>query len=189
MARPVRDLFRERTAPKEAVILGKGPSLDSFGPHIRRLGEYVLGVNEVPSVIPCDGALYVDHLMDLQDYTYTTDIFRPMTCRTAHAGRGWYFYKLVVRELGDSWEHVIPNFGPGCGTMAVTLLGEWGVKKVTLHGFDSLNGTSRVNGRRYAQVLGHNCIGPCANFDYTAHANGVRRALQFYEMEWSFGGH
>lgn len=185
-AKAITTLFKERMPPEHAVLLGKGKSLDSYKPGDAD-GAYVLGINEVPTVVPCDGVVYVDHLMDFENYDGVDDIFRPISSHTAHNGRGYKF--MAWPGIPPSWAEcwLIRGFGVGTGAMALSILGEWGCRKITLWGFDAMRGVVRVNGRRYADIIGENCYGPNANYDYTEHNAAICRALDFFHMEWTLG--
>jgi len=139
LAPPIAEFFAERPAPARAILLGKGPSLDSYDPACNN-GAYVLGLNET-AMLPelcCNGVVFLDGPCWGCDYPSTVDVFRPYVHAASHGGRGWSFIgQLNPIEKNETGLHLQTMRG-GTPSAAIAILARWGVHKLDLWGFDTM---------------------------------------------------
>ena len=183
-AQPIADFLRLKREYDTLTLLGKGPSLDKYDPDNHAEG-YVLGLNEVPLVLPCHYGFYLDRSLRVLNYPKHVVTFRHAANRSEHEGRGFYFTPWNMDQLtGEPSE--LPRFGSGSGTFALALMGEWGIKRVIFWGFDCmlhpLAGCPRNGKAVYANCVKDVCQFNTCSWTYDAVARGTRNVIRHYKF-------
>lgn len=161
-ARPLGEYVEAMRARKisRAVLLGKGPTLDTYSP----MGDaYVIGVNNVCAVKRCDAAVYADQLFESFDFPQHVTLLRSERRKESHGGRGYYWSK--------KGPYAMPQLGPGTGTLALSILGMIGVPEVWLYGFDAFLWHD------YAKCLAGTHPNPVPSINYRDISFAMRRAI------------
>ncbi len=185
-ARPIGDFFNNPNPPPQAVLLGKGPSLDLYTPGSAPAGAYVMGMNEVPLVTHCDGVIFADRFFVDVDYLATNpdiDIFRSHSYPDSHGGSG-YMFVWNERPKGYPPEYWLPCPGPACACRALTILALWGVTRVHLWGLDMVqNPVVEAEDCDYAERVKDSLVVPPHPCDYTRIAEGFVTTLGYHDLE------
>jgi len=187
---PIRDFIETRPLPDTVVVLGKGPSLDHYDAGIDPLGAYVLGINEAALAFRCDGVAYVDLNLATLPWRLLNsdiDIFCPVT--QPYQGEG-SAYQYVCDARGEKWPKRmwIPTIGHGTASRALTIMGEWGVRKMILWGFDRVRWLTRPTdgGAMHATCLRSVVVGTATERDYKSINRGVLDILTHYGIQATF---
>jgi len=176
--------FYRRAPPEDGVLLGKGPSLDRYDPNSATTA-YVLGINNVATVIPCSGAIYLDAVYNDAVFPEKLDIFRPSGRSLRHSGRGYCFNwaRLLKQQHRELPADCLLQFGPGTASLAAALLGAWGIRRLRLVGMDGVSGDPQGYTTKVPEIR----PGRASPDHYVAIGQGVMRACQHYGMTVSIG--
>jgi hypothetical protein len=173
--RPFRE-WLDTPSPLRAVLIGKGPSLDSYADQ-DACGAFVMTINEAAEVVRCDAAVYID------DFKLTvprsTIVFRPPEAVGSAVDRTYLYERSKRQPKAGREGYHLPHHGYGTSTAAITILGMWGIREVLMVGFDSLDGGGQTG--KYAECLiGHSR--PNSAQAYVGINKGNQAALLYYAM-------
>lgn len=189
IAEPLWKLY-ETPCPKVATVLGKGPSLESYTP-ADGLGTYVVGLNDVSLAVSCDAAVFADDDFRTVKFPEGVVLIRHQRHYKHHGGRGYAFTLRALAGWADgvgawsrkSHDSAVPLFGYGSLTIAVSLLGHWGVRQIRFWGCDSLWPDGDVNCT--AKRLAHLNPKDVTPEKYKERARETIQALEHYKIEWN----
>jgi len=186
-AQPIAEFWKRKRSADTAVLLGKGPSLDAY-PGRPDDVAYVMGINEVPFAVPCDGVVFMDGPLRKAPFPDALDLFRYKYADT-HNGRGYYWRTGSEVSSDDPCRMVINPGSCGNACFAVTILATWGIRRLLLWGFDSIWGDAESYDSVYAErVKPH--IQPGRGLPYEYGERGLRlvATLAYYKIDWSHFG-
>lgn len=179
-AQPIAEFLNLKREHDTCTLLAKGPSLDKYDPAHHAEG-YVFGVNEVPLVLPCHAALYIDVKIVDVDFPLHVTLFRLDKFKESHGGRGFSFAVGDLPRLGS---------GNGAGAFALTIMGLWGIKRVVLWGYDCmlqpLGGDPQGAAPLYAECVKPHCRFMQSSYTYEAVARTTRAVLDHFKFQVEF---
>lgn len=180
------ECFRWRHATRCAVLLGKGPSLDLYSDAKAPYGAYVMGINEVPAVRPCNGVLYIHRRFDNFPYPTepTFDIFRTVHGALAHDGRGWMFecsLYVTINQIAKR-EDLLYRCPGGSTGFALALLGQCEIRRIDMWGYDAMMEPPDQSFEHAACLKDVVISKPCAR-TYPAMTQGILKTIERFAFD------
>lgn len=180
--RPIGELWAQ-PAPTAVVILGKGPSLERWSDAMAQDAP-VLGINETCAVYRTTWFIYCDEHVQRQAPLAGSLPIRSANHASHHGGRGY-----IYTDADLSPERKIYKVAGGTISIALLLLGKWGVRNIWMVGFDGYEGRTVgvASPQVYARTLDRHITKRRKHDDYAGINRGINAALRLFEFRtWWF---